>query len=1090
MSSHHEQNNNFSSIYKTGIVSSDVDVLMDSLIHQHPINLSKLSRDDQRRVIEWNSTHYPCDPGLTVQKLVEIQAEQGPELLAIQTEDRTLTYQELNQRANQLALHLRSLMDSAGLAPNPLIGICMERSPELIIALLAILKAGAAYLPLDISYPADRLHFMLENAQAQILITQSHLRSKLPDVQATVLCFDSGPASTVQAAELNVSLSQYPGSNFAPCTTPDSLGYVIYTSGSTGKPKGVAMPQRALVNLLIWQLAQSALTQPEARTLQFTPVSFDVSFQEIFATLAAGGTLVLISDRDRRNPSILLRYLSSQRIERLFLPFVALRQLAEIALQDGIQLPSLREVITAGEQLRITNEIRAWFAQMPNCTLHNHYGPSESHVVTAFTLSGPPQDWPVLPPIGRPIANTQIYLLDADQYAVPPGTTGELYIAGDCLAQGYIHRPDITAERFIRYSYCPQDQASQTEITLYKTGDLARYLDDGNIEYLGRIDQQVKIRGFRIEPGEIEAVLEQHPEVKETVVLTREATPGNARLVAYIIPLSGIDSQDAFVSPFTRRLREFSSAKLPDYMVPSAFVVLESFPLTPSGKVDRRALPIPEWTRTEEGDYIVPRSPIEEKIAAIWQQLLGIQKISIYDSFFSLGGHSLLAVQMMYQVKEQMQVDLDLNQFLETGTIAALATLVHQAQLQNQRRGSDVEPADETVAAEGRLDESIWPPSHPSKRAPAFFLTGATGFLGNYLLWTLLRQTRADVYCLVRATSPAEGYARLQNGLSRYGLWNPQDAERIIPVMGSLTLARLGIPDRTFQRLSEKLDAIYHCGAWVNVIYPYSVLESANVLGTQEILRLASQHHVKPVHYISTVDVFHSGDRLQLRTVHESDSPGPARSLYSGYAKSKYIAETLLHTAESRGIPVSIYRPSNIMGDTRLGLCPKSSFVTQMLLGCSALGIAPEIDAALNLVPADYVSQAIVHLSQTEAISGQAFNIVNPQSYSWIALIEWMQRQGYPVALTSYEAWCSAMIHKASETQDNALFFLTTFLTNLPFIQKSLGGFHFQCDALQATLNQAKIYCSPVDEKLLELYFSSLIKQELIATPNPEKVSA
>jgi amino acid adenylation domain-containing protein len=347
---------------------------------------------------------------------------------------------------------------------------------------------------------------MLENAQAPLLLTQSHLADRLPSA-AQRICLDSDwPA-----------IAQYSTANPDSDLTLDHLAYVIYTSGSTGKPKGVAMPHRPLVNLLLWQLQESAVGAG-AKTLQFTPISFDVSFQEIFSTLAAGGTLVLISEQTRRDPIDLLQLLNHAGIERLFLPYVALQHLAEAATRTAIAPAQLREVITAGEQLRITSAIAHWFEQMPHCTLHNHYGPSESHVVTAFKLSGSPKDWATLPPIGHPIFQAEIHLLDADQRPVADGVAGELYIGGVSLARGYLNRPDLTAERFISH---PQGR-------LYKTGDLARYLPNGAIEYLGRIDQQVKVRGFRIEPGEVEAVLEQHPAVRESVVIVREDRPGRS----------------------------------------------------------------------------------------------------------------------------------------------------------------------------------------------------------------------------------------------------------------------------------------------------------------------------------------------------------------------------------------------------------------------------------------------------------------------------------------------------------------------------------------------------------------------------------
>ena len=467
--------------------------------------------------MNWNSTKTEYPQTFTHQ-LVEAVVEQTPDAVAVVFEQESLTYRQLNSRANVLAHYLQAL----GVGPEVLVGICMERSLEMVVGLLGILKAGGAYVPLDPAYPTERLAFMLEDTQISVLLTSARLVESLPKHQAHVVCLDTQWQEIAFHSEENPIIA----------VTPDNLAYVIYTSGSTGRPKGVAMSHRPLSNLIIWQRENSTLPVG-ARTLQFAPVSFDVSFQEIFSTWCSGGTLVLISDQVRVDAFELLRFLAAQEINRLFLPFVALQQLAEVADAHGSIVPTLREIITAGEQLQITRPIANWFTKLQNCTLHNHYGPSECHLVIAFTLTGSPSDWPALPPIGRPIANTHIYLLDSQMQPVLSGVPGELYIGGIALARGYLNRPDLTKERFIR-----DPNSSSLQARLYKTGDLARYLSDGNIEFLGRSDDQVKIRGFRIELGEIEVVVTAYPAVRQAVVLAREDVPGDKRLVAYVVPNS------------------------------------------------------------------------------------------------------------------------------------------------------------------------------------------------------------------------------------------------------------------------------------------------------------------------------------------------------------------------------------------------------------------------------------------------------------------------------------------------------------------------------------------------------------------------
>ena len=419
------------------------------------------------------------------------------------------------------------------------------------------------------------------------------------------------------------------------------------------------MGHRPLVNLIAWQLKDSRMGVG-AKTLQFTSFSFDVSFQELFATWCSGGTLVLMLNETRIAPHRLWEFIVREKIARIYLPFVALRLLTEAAGLEEIVAESLREVITAGEQLQITPGLREWFARHPRATLHNHYGPSETHVVTALTLAGDPQQWPVLPSVGRPIQNTQIYVLDPQLEPVPVGTPGELYIGGAALARGYFERPELTAAAFVSDPF-----ASEPGARLYRTGDLAGFEPDGQIKFLGRMDQQVKISGYRVEPGEIETVLASHPQVQSVVVATRESKTGDKYLAAYIV---GRKSSP----PSLPELRRFLKEKLPDYMVPGAFVKLASFPLTPNGKVDRQALPPPERDSMTLGEYIAPGIGLESKVAEIWRQVLELPQVGSHDSFFDLGGQSLLAVRLIAEINRVLNVNLNVLTLFEHPTIATL----------------------------------------------------------------------------------------------------------------------------------------------------------------------------------------------------------------------------------------------------------------------------------------------------------------------------------------------------------------------------------------------------------------------------------
>jgi amino acid adenylation domain-containing protein len=620
----------------------------------------------QQLLVAWNQTQIDY-PDLCIHQLFEAQVERTPDNIAIIFEDQQqLTYQELNSQANQLANYLQKL----GVAPDVPVGIYLERSVAMVVGLLGILKAGGSYVPLDPSYPQDRLTYMLANSQVKVLIGSQQLVTGLPKSDTQVVYLDT------DWSKIDRENSENLGSE----VRLDHLGYTIYTSGSTGLPKGVAMTQRALCNLIAWQIAQPT-ANPRAKTLQFTPISFDVSFQEIFATCCAGGTLVLVTNEIRRDPFALLNLLDRARIERLFLPFVALQQLAEAAVNRQSFPQQLREVITAGEQLQITPAIRKFFGNMPDCSLHNHYGPSESHVVTSFTLTNPVENWSVLPPIGRPIANTQLYVLDSQMQPVPIGVAGELYIGGDCLARAYFQRPDLTAEKFIPnpFDLSQESQSGQGQ-RLYKTGDLVRYVHDGNIEYLGRIDNQVKIRGFRIELGEIETLLSEHPTIVQATVVAREDTPGHKQLVAYYVTTDPESLHPGDLNSQIDELRSFISQKVPSYMVPTFFVLLSALPMTPSGKVDRRALPAPNNIRQLDTRLVTSNDRLELQLTKMWEQVLKIQPIGIEDNFFDLGGHSLLAVKLIAKIEQVWNQKLPLATFLAAPTIAQFATVLRQGQ--------------------------------------------------------------------------------------------------------------------------------------------------------------------------------------------------------------------------------------------------------------------------------------------------------------------------------------------------------------------------------------------------------------------------
>ena len=565
-------------------------------------------REQQQLLFEWNNTQIDYPNSQCIHELLEAQVEKTPQAVAVVYENQQLTYTQLNSRANQLAYYLRSV----GVGPEVLVGICVERSLEMVVGLLGILKAGGAYVPLDPEYPTERLSFMLLDAQVGVLLTQQRLVDRLPKHQAQLVCLDT---------DWQV-ISQSPQDNPIAGVQASNLAYVIYTSGSTGRPKGTMILHQGVVNYLSWCTQAYAVADGDGAPVQST-FAFDATITSLFSPLIVGKQVILLPEQ--------------QEIEAVCVVLQSRRQFSLVKLTPAHLellnqlLPSLeaaaqtKALVIGGEPL-FGKTLHEWRQNAPNTRLINEYGPTETVVGCSFYEVTNETSLAEGILIGRPIANTQIYILDSHLQPVPIGVPGELHIGGAGLALGYLNRPQLTQEKFI-----PNPFSTDPNSRLYKTGDLARYLNDGNIEYLGRIDNQVKIRGFRIELGEIEAVLVTHPKVRSTVAIAKEDNSLCQRLVAYIVSHSQ--------PPSTNELRSFLKQKLPDYMVPAVFMFLEALPLNTHGKVDRRALPEPDASLINTENYIMPSTETEKIIAGVWQKVLQLDRVGINDNFFELGGH-------------------------------------------------------------------------------------------------------------------------------------------------------------------------------------------------------------------------------------------------------------------------------------------------------------------------------------------------------------------------------------------------------------------------------------------------------------------
>jgi amino acid adenylation domain-containing protein len=768
-----------------------------------------------RLLSEWNNTASEYPRGKCVHELFEEQVARRPDAIALVVEEEHLTYQELNRRANQLAAYLKRL----GVGAETPVGFCLDRSPEMVIGILGILKAGGTYAPLDPAYPKERLAFMLEDTKAPVLLVQQRLIEHLPEHQSGVVQIDDGWELIAQESEANP----------APGVTADHLAYVMYTSGSTGKPKGIGIPHRG-INRLVFNTNYIEITPNDRMTLASNS-AFDAATFELWGALLHGARLVGISRDVALSPSDLAAEIQAQGISVMFLTTALFNQMArEIPAAFG----SVRHLLFGGEavDLHLVKEV---LKHNPPARLLHVYGPTESTTFATWYLAQSLPEDATTVPIGRPLANTQVYLLDRNLQPAPVGVAGELLIGGDGLARGYLNRPELTAEKFI-----PNPFSAEAGARLYRTGDLARYWPDGSIEFLGRLDHQVKIRGFRIELAEIEAVLTQHPAVREAAVLAIEDVPGEKRLVAYValqhsetMKICGTGYQPV-PQIFGGELRNFLRQKLPEYMTPSVFIELEALPLTPNGKVDRRALPSPDLNRPDLTEsYVAPRTLIEEALAGILSKVLGVSQVGIHDSFFDLGGHSLLATQALSRVREAFQVELPLRSLFEAPTVAGLAERVEAAMRAAHGLQS---PPIKRVSRDGRLplsfaQQRLWFMDQLEPGNPAYNMPGAIRLSGELNIAALERSLNEIVR---RHESLRTTFATVATA---YG-----QPEQIIAPFAPLTLPVLDLSELSETKAGTEMEA--QAGRLVaeEALRPFDL--SRGPLFRLLLLRLGATEHV------------------------------------------------------------------------------------------------------------------------------------------------------------------------------------------------------------------------------------------------------
>ncbi|MFF7633471.1 amino acid adenylation domain-containing protein [Kitasatospora sp. NPDC008050] len=1019
-------------------------------------------------------------PPRTLPELFEAQVRRTPRATAVLYDDgtgpvRTLSFRELDLRSNRLARYLIA----HGVGPERFVGIALPRTIDSVVATLAVLKAGGAYLPLDADYPAARLAFMAEDARPAVLLTDSATELPLPAMARV-------PRLVIDAPGTRQAVAGRPATRItdADRTRPLSCGhpaYVVYTSGSTGRPKGVVVTHSGIAGVAAAQLRRFGVTT-SSRILQFASHSFDGAVWELCGALLTGATLVMAPADVAAPGPALTALVERHRISHATLPPAALSVL------EPAQLPSLTSMIVSGEASS-GETVRRWSAGR---RFLNGYGPTETTVCA--TLSAPLEGG-ATPPIGRPTVNARVYVLDRDLTLVPPGVVGELHVSGAGVARGYLHRPALTADRFVA------DPFGAPGSRMYRTGDLVRWNGVGELEFIGRADGQVKIRGFRIEPGEVAAALGTHPGVAQAVVVPRADQRGTTFLSAYAVPV------DAASPPDGRELRAHLAGLLPDYLVPAVVLVLDALPVAATGKIDRAALPVPDFAALSAGRE--PRNPRERILCELFAEVLGVPRVTIDDSFFALGGHSLLVPRVISGIRRRLGVELAVRTLFERQSVAALLAAVDGTAEDGTAGG----PTPAQLAADAVLDPAITvrhaAGAAPRRTGPArraaggrenLLLTGATGFLGAFLLRELLDRTGADIHCLVRAEDEAAAHRRIRRNLTEYGLWNEFSRRRIVPVPGDLARPLLGLGRERFDQLAHLVDAVYHNGAQVSAVDPYARLRAANVTGTQEVLRLAALGDPVPVHHISTAAVSVAADERSV-AVPESRRLGAHEVMAGGYPESKWVAEELVWAAGERGLPVSVYRCGRVSGHTVSGAGSHRDVFWQLVRAMLVIGAvplaAPGLDDSgraapgqvtapvVDLVPVDWTAAAIVRLSRRPAATGLAHHLVCPAPVPVSEVLDQLRCYGYRLEPMAADRWVRTLHERAEAdartgtgTLDGAVLLADT----LPALAR-LGQVRLDAANTLAGLADSGPAFPPLDAALLRAYADYFITSGFFPPP-------
>jgi len=898
---------------------------------------------------------------------------------------QTMSYRKLNHDSDGIAHFLLSKQ----IQVENVVGVLMERSIDAVVSQLGILKAGGAYLPIaPDDFPLVRIHTIFVDAQVNYIISHKKHQGLVEKLETNLgrklkcLYLDDQPVFSTKVEDTPLLKDVQVG--------PDNLAYVMYTSGSTGKPKGVMITHRNIIST-VKNTNYVDFFRTDA-VLHAAPISFDAATFEIWGALLNGLDLHIIPESIVHDFNKFSDYVRSRPISIAWLTSALFNLITETR-PDFFEF--LSQLMVGGEALSAAhiNRIRLLY---PHLKIRNNYGPTENTIFsTSFLIE---KEYENNVPIGRPIAGRTAYILDENMGIVPPNTTGTLYVGGEGLARGYLNLPVETVQKFI------SDPFVKTQ-RMYATGDLCRYNSDGDIEYQGRADDQVKVRGHRIELGEIETALRTCPQVNQAIVLYKDLGAKIEGLAAYV------EHADSDLT----RIKTHIRAKLPQYMIPSYFESVNNFPLTTNGKIDRKTMR--SWPLTHrpspEKKSLEGKSNIEALILGAFCRVLKLEEINLKQSFFDLGGNSLSGTNLIVELEQSLDIELPLHVLYENPVIDDFIQCIkNKDYLANE---TCVEIIHKTLAQDAQLNfevalkgRSIHTKPNIDDASGNLFLTGCTGFFGAFLLKELLITTKATIYCLVRSVDEAHALERIQKTLKQYKIpFSSAEKSRIVGVPGDLTKANLGLSQEKFEALTNTIDIIFHNGAVVNYVDPYSKLKPANVFGTHEVLRLSCQARIIPIHYVSSISVFETlGFFTGREKIYEHDSVDLGETYVQlGYSQSKWVAEKMMENARKEGLPINIYRSAYIMGHSETGVSNTTDHIARYIAGCIEMGSAPILNECASLTPVNQLSQALSYIAMNSKEHGNTYHLCNPDVVTVDEIYQQIKNAGFPLELISYTQW-------------------------------------------------------------------------------------